>query len=204
MKNLYNSNLVLENAAIRLEPFNLVNAKFLRDIACDEKIWAFMLTKVTTEEEFNQYVKDTLKDKVQKNIYPFIVFDKRANRYVGSTSYGFLDYDNKSLMIGWTWYGTDFQGKGVNKNCKYLLLKHAFENFDCRRVTFSTENSNRRSQYAIGKIGATREGVSRNLIFRNDGVSTDWVIYSIIQQEWEEIKTTIFRKLNQNKSFDLI
>jgi RimJ/RimL family protein N-acetyltransferase len=106
-----------------------------------------------------------------------------------------IDLEDRSLEIGGTWYGLDYQGTLVNTECKYLLLKHAFETLGCIRVWLKTDARNLRSQRAIEKLGAIREGVLRNHMLLPDGYIRDSVVYSILPNEWPEVKTQLKTRL---------
>jgi RimJ/RimL family protein N-acetyltransferase len=100
------------------------------------------------------------------------------------------------LEIGGTWYGLEFQRTVVNTECKYLLLQYAFETLDCIRVQLKTDSLNVRSQRAIERLGAKREGVLRNHMIKPDGKFRDSVYYSILDSEWPEVKQRLAEKLN--------
>jgi RimJ/RimL family protein N-acetyltransferase len=90
----------------------------------------------------------------------------------------------------------DFQRTVVNTECKYLLLEYAFEKLDCIRVQFKTDLRNERSQRAIERLGAKREGVLRNHMIKPDGKYRDSVYYSILDNEWPEVKKRLGEKLS--------
>jgi len=102
---------------------------------------------------------------------------------------------DRGLEIGGTWYGTEFQRTAVNTECKYLLLKHAFETLGCIRVQLKTDSRNERSQKAIERIGAIREGILRNHMILPDGYIRDSVFYSILDSEWGTVKRRLEEKL---------
>jgi RimJ/RimL family protein N-acetyltransferase len=102
---------------------------------------------------------------------------------------------DRSLEIGGTWYGLDYQGTAVNPECKYLLLKHAFESLGCIRVQLKTDARNPRSQRAIEKLGAVREGTLRSHMITSDGYVRDSVFYSILDREWYQVKAKLERRL---------
>jgi RimJ/RimL family protein N-acetyltransferase len=107
---------------------------------------------------------------------------------VGSTSYFGIVPKHKSAEIGYTWYSSDSQGTVVNPECKFLLLKHAFEDWGAVRVQLRTDANNAHSQRAILKLGAKFEGKMRNQGIRQDGSVRDSMLYSIIPGEWPMVK----------------
>jgi RimJ/RimL family protein N-acetyltransferase len=145
-----------------------------------------------------QFVKTLLEGAAQGTDLPFVVIHQASNQPVGCTRYLEISREHRKLEIGGTWYGREFQRTGVNTESKYLLLKHAFETLGCLRVQFKTDARNIRSQKAIERIGAVKEGVLRNHMLLPDGYVRDSVYYSIIASEWPEVKKLLQAKLSQS------
>jgi RimJ/RimL family protein N-acetyltransferase len=190
--NLFKQEIILENSRAKLVPFSRKYTGELAKIILDEEL--IFAVNCTTVEEVNQYMERTLRRRAENVTYPFIIIDKNSNQVAGSTSFGHIERDNKRLEIGWTWYGRPFRGTGLNKACKYELLKYAFESMEFRRVQFSADIDNIRSQKAILKLGATREGLFRSNYINSLGESRDDVYYSMIYAEWDEIKQSVFKE----------
>ncbi|MGB3151667.1 MAG: GNAT family protein [Maribacter sp.] len=186
------SQIQLQNERILLLPFDHPRNKELKRIIFKEKIWRYMGRRMKTESDFKNYITNTISDKNRGNCYPFIIVDKDTDTVAGSTRYGYLNATNEKCEIGWTWYGTDFQGTGLNKACKFELLKFGFEDIGFRRIQFSADQENIKSQRAIEKLGATKEGIFRNNYIDADGRSRNDVYYSIIQEEWPTLKNNVF------------
>lgn len=148
--------------------------------------------KIETESDFEYYVHKTLESEKQGACYPFIIVDKQTNEVAGSTRFGNINQKSEKCEIGWTWYGTQFQGTGLNKAAKYELLNFGFETLGFRRIQLSADLENIRSQKATEKLGAQREGVFRNNYIDSDGISKDDVNFSIIKEEWPQLKSTVF------------
>ena len=128
--------------------------------------------------------------------YGFAVFDKLKNKFAGSTRFYNIDLDEKSLEIGYTWYGKEFQGTGLNKHCKYLLLEFAFEKIEIERVGFSADSDNSKSIAAMKSIGCTIEGTLRSTMFKKNGTRRNSTILSILKNEWTEtVKQNLKNKL---------
>ncbi len=128
--------------------------------------------------------------------YPFIVFDKRTNQYAGSTRFYDIQADYKTLQLGYTWYGKDFQGTGLNKHCKYLLLSFAFEQAGMERVEFRADNNNERSIAAMKSIGCKVDGVLRSNMPTRESGRRDSIVLSILKDEWfNEMKEKLKAKL---------
>src|SRR5690349_8654446 len=150
--------------------------------------WGSMLGPLRSREEVDQRITDRLSAEDRRAEYAFAVFLKSKNRMVGSTSYLEVAPKRKIAEIGSTWYASDVQGTVVNPECKYLLLKHAFEDWDAIRVQLGTDIRNVHSQRAILKLGAKFEGRLRNHGIRLDGSIRHTMLYSIIAEEWPAVK----------------
>jgi len=148
------------------------------------------------ERNFKKYIADAMFCKEHNVCYPFLVFDKKTQEYAGSTRFYDIQLNNKSLLIGYTWYGTKFQGTGVNKNCKYLLLEFAFDCMGIERVEFRADKNNERSIAAMKSIGCTVEGILRSNVPNSSGGRRDSIVLSIIKHEWEtHVKEELKRKI---------
>jgi len=191
MNDFLNTQIELENSKVILVPFTKGKAQELRNIIFDDTIWDYMGMYVKTENDFKNYIDDMLK-KHSKTAYSFLIIDKFTNEIAGSTSFGNINFNSEKAEIGWTWYGKKFQGTGLNKACKFELLQYGFEQIGLRRIQFSADLENIKSQKAIEKLGAIKEGVFRNNYIDAAGNSKDDVYYSIIREDWEQIKTDVF------------
>ena len=184
--------IILENEKVLLLPFENERNIELKEIIFDDEIWKYMGMYVKNDADFENYIKSTLKQKADGICYPFLIIDKVTNKVAGSTRYGYLNHTSKKCEIGWTWYGKEFQGTGLNKACKYELLNFGFENIQFKRIQFSADLENKKSQRAIEKLGAIKEGVFRNNYEDSEGNSKDDVYYSVILEEWENTKKEYF------------
>lgn len=188
--------VTLTGKVVRLEPLAEAHVPSLAQVGLEEKIWRYMrYGNVETIDQLGTWVRELLELQAVGSDLPFAVIHLSSGHAIGSTRYLHIDHDNRSLEIGGTWYGLDFQGTLVNAECKYLLLKHAFEELSCVRVWFKTDLRNLRSQYAIEKLGAVKEGVLRNHMIMPNGFIRDSVIYSILPQEWPEVKQRLEARL---------
>lgn len=188
----FHKNFVLENERARLEPLVPEHFEKLLPIALNLEIWEFASARVTDQESFQTYFDQALKERNGKISYPFAIYDKEASRYAGSTRYGNISFEHKRLEIGWTWYHPDLQRTGINKNCKGLLLGYAFDVLKCNRVELKTSSTNLKSQGAMLKLGAVKEGVLRRHMINGNGSVRDTVYFSFIREEWDEIRTNFF------------
>lgn len=184
--------ITLEGEIVRLEPLSEAHVPGLAEVGLEPDIWRHMLYgNVDTEAKLLTFVRDLLERRANGTDLPFAVIHRESGKPAGCTRYMAIDVRNRSLEIGGTWYGAAYQRTGVNTECKYLLLRHAFEAWGCMRVQLKTDLNNVRSQAAIERIGALREGVLRNHMIRPDGAFRHSVIYSIIDSEWPEVKARL-------------
>jgi len=189
---------ILENDTVKLIPLAEADFdKLLYYSIHEPEIWKYSLIPADGEEKLRAYIDQALEARDLKREYPFIVFDKRTGEYAGSTRFYDIQLLNKSLQLGYTWYGNKFQGSGLNKHCKYLLLSFAFQEMGMERVEFRADNRNEKSIAAMKSIGCTVEGVLRKNSFIADGSRRDSIILSILKDEWfESVKKLLLTKLS--------
>ena len=197
------ADFILENERVLLRPLVQEDAVFLSAYVREEpSLWKYALTPITTEQEFEQYIAAAVEARQLKSAYPFIVFDKLQNKYVGSTRFYDIQLNNSSTQFGYTWYSESTWGTGLNEHCKLLLLEFAFETIGFERVEFRADNRNKRSIAAMQKIGCTVEGVLRNHLPTSDGSRRDSIVLSMLKNEWPTIKAGFLARikmLDQNK-----
>ncbi len=190
--------VTLSGRYVRLEPLSLSHVLELAIAGQDESIWTYMLYgNVTTQERMRAWVEDMLSRQARGTDLCFAVIQQRSNRAIGATRYLEIHPKDRGLEIGGTWYGVEYQRTVVNTESKYLLLKHAFETLGCIRVQFKTDSRNIRSQKAIERLGAVKEGVLRNHMVLLDGTIRDSVYYSIIDSEWHTVKVNLESMLSR-------
>lgn len=182
---------------VRLEPMTNEHAAALAEIGVGQPFWDFMVYgDVNTLEHMQKWVHEILSRAEKGTDLPFVAVHLASGRVAGATRYLNIMPKDKGLEIGGTWYGLDFQRTVVNTECKYLLLSHAFETLGCIRVQIKTDLRNERSQKAIERIGAVKEGVLRNHMILPDGRIRHSVFYSILDTEWPAVK----RRLEESMS----
>lgn len=192
-------NYTLEDERVLLRPLQPEDEKYLLPISLNEPdTWKYSLVSASGENGLRNYLDIAFEAKLSGKEYPFIVFDKRNNEYAGSTRFYDINLPFKTLQLGYTWYGKKFQGTGLNKHCKYLLLSFAFETLGMERVEFRADNNNERSIAAMKSIGCKVEGVLRsNMPTREDGIRRDSIVLSILKDEWvNEVKEKLYRSLS--------
>lgn len=176
----------------RLEPMTEDHIPALAQIGVGRDFWHFMLYgDMRTEADMRAWVWDILARAQKGTDLPFVAVDLASGRVAGATRYLNIMPKDRGLEIGGTWYGTEFQRTAVNTECKYLLLRHAFETLGAIRVQLKTDARNVRSQRAIERLGAMKEGVLRNHMILPDGYIRDSVFYSILDSEWGQVKRNL-------------
>lgn len=191
-----NTNYILENDRVQLRPLTLEDLSFLTPFSMYEpELWDYSLLPASGKENLKKYIEIALQHKKEGISYPFIVFDKQANQYAGSTRFYDIQPKHNTVQLGYTWYGKAFQGTGLNKNCKYLMLKFAFEIVQVDRVEFRADARNERSIAAMKSIGCIVEGILRSNYDSHTG-RRDSIVLSILENEWHSnIKKTLKSKL---------
>lgn len=185
---------ILENDRARLEPLTEKHFELLLPIAMNTQLWEFTGAKIRCEADFKRYFDTALAEKNAGSSYPFAIYDKLHNQYAGCTRYGNISFSNKRVEIGWTWYHPALQRTGINKACKFLLLSFGFETLQLNRIELKTSALNLKSQGAMLKIGAIKEGVLRSHMINEDGLVRDTMYFSFIAADWPGIKETIFKE----------
>ena len=188
-------NILLENDVVLLRPVELSDIEAIVEAANDKRIWEHMSVNLLTKEAVEKYVENAIVERKSQVSYMFVIIEKKTNRVVGCTSFLDISMAHKRLEIGATWLNPAVWRTQINTNCKYLLLKYCFEQLKLNRVQIKTGHENFRSQKAIERIGAVKEGILRNHMIRKEGIIRHTVMYSIIKEEWETVKENFKRDL---------
>lgn len=190
--------VTLHGQHVRLEPMTETHIPGLAEIGVGQPFWHFMLYgDINTVDDMRNWVMDILSRAEKGTDLPFVAIHLASGRVAGATRYLNIVPKDRGLEIGGTWYGTEFQRTSVNTECKYLLLRHAFETLGCIRVQLKTDLRNERSQKAIERIGAVKEGVLRNHMILPDGRIRHSVFYSILDTEWPHVKKRLEEMLER-------
>ena len=190
--------MVLDGQVVRLEPLKLQHLDGLCAVGLDEEIWRWSPSQINNYAGMKEYVEDALNEQKQGISLPFATVEKNTNKVVGSTRFGNIDVKNRRVEIGWTWIGKDWQRTAVNTEAKLLMLRHAFENWKCIRVELKTDALNEKSRKAILRIGAKEEGIFRRHMITDSGRFRDSVYYSILDTEWQNVKSNLEARLGLN------
>jgi N-acetyltransferase len=193
----FKSDYILEDERVLLRALtNSDYAHLLPFALAEPELWKYSMVSASGAGGMTQYIQTAIDQRNAENAYTFIVFDKRTNAYAGSTRFYDIQLDQSSTQLGYTWYGKAFQGTGLNRHCKLLLLQFAFEHLELDRVELRADNENKKSIAAMKRIGCQVEGVLRSHAFRNDGQRRDSIILSILRTDWfENVKTRITQQI---------
>ncbi|MDR7071456.1 GNAT family N-acetyltransferase [Fictibacillus barbaricus] len=194
MNNIFTNPPTLSDYRIALVPMELVHAEGLFQVQ-SPGIWDFMTSRNETIEAMESLVHAAVQTKNEGSALPFVVTLKNSGKVIGTTRLYDFNFNNKSCEIGFTWYGADYQRTFVNTTCKLLLLEYCFETLGFNRVQFQTDERNIRSQTAIERLGASKEGILRKHKVISSGYVRNSVLYSIINDEWPKIKENLKQKL---------
>jgi RimJ/RimL family protein N-acetyltransferase len=189
---------VLEGPRVRLEPLAREHLPALEKVAYDERIWRYMLTRVTTRTELEAWLDAALAARSTGHL-PWVTVLKSSgpegDRVVGSTRFLALDLRHRTVEIGHTWLSPTVQQAGVNPEAKLLQLTYAFDTLNLNRVAFKTHHENLQSQAAIKKLGAQYEGTFRNHNITPDGTIRHSMWFSITNEEWPQVRAGLQRRL---------
>lgn len=187
--------ITLEGAWVRLEPLRPEHSGALAEVGCDEEVYRYLTAPLATHAEMQAFVERALDNLARGDELPFVTIDKEVGAVAGSTRYLDIRREHRAVEIGYTWLGRAWWRTRINSEAKYLLLRHAFETWGCQRVSLKTDGLNERSQRAIARLGAVREGVLRKHMILPSGRSRDTVYFSIIDDEWPAIKARMESEL---------
>lgn len=184
--------VTLEGRLVRLEPLRLEYTTELYEAGRDPSLWTYKpVRQPRSLAEMEQFIASTLQSQQAGTCLPFAIMSLERGCAVGETRYHSFMHQDYGLEIGWTWLTPSVQRTGVNTECKYLLLRHAFEAMDAIRVQFRTHHLNTNSQRAVERLGAVKEGILRNHLIMPDGSYRHSVYYSVIQGEWPAVKARL-------------
>jgi RimJ/RimL family protein N-acetyltransferase len=185
--------VILRGDRVQLVPMEEAHAEGLYEAGRFPEIWAVTQGGITSLEDAESYIHKSLD---QAGAVPFVIKELATGRLLGCTKLFDISPVNRNLEIGSTWLTPTVWRTAVNTECKYLLLRHCFETLGTIRVQLKTDSRNTRSQQAIERLGAVKEGILRNHMILPDGYVRDSVYYSILDREWPGVKTRLESYLN--------
>lgn len=187
--------VVLEGERVRLEPMRRDHLAALTGAAHYEELWEWTRAKATTTETMAAYMESALVEAEAGAALPFVTIDKPSGSVVGSTRFANIERVDRRVEIGWTWISPQFQRTHVNSEAKYLMLRHAFDVWDCVRVELKTDVLNQKSRAAMLRLGAVEEGVLRRHSLTYNGRFRDTIYYSILDHEWPAVRARLEARL---------
>ncbi len=191
--------VTLTGTLVRLEPLEVGHAEELFEIAQNPEIWTYMSFNPSLSlADTHTWIAEALHNQEAGIEQPFAIRDLASGRICGSTRYLEIVPSHGGLEIGWTWLGASARRTGINTECKYLLLHHAFETLGAIRVQLKTDSRNFRSQNAIERIGGVKEGILRNHKILSDGYYRHSTYFSIIESEWPHVKENLLKMLKHS------
>ena len=183
--------VTLEGSTVRLEPLSLKHAAGLLAIGAEESIWQYLSTPAPTSmDKAHEWIEERLANQAAGDRFPVAVISLADGHFAGSTGYASISRQHRTLDIA-SWYGLNYQRTGINTECKYLLLKHAFEDLGALRVGLNVDMENVRSRRAVERIGGVQEGILRKHRIRRDGTRRDTVIFGFINDDWPQVKVKL-------------
>ncbi len=197
-KNIFHQQPTLENERILLRPIHESDFENLLPFSLQEpEIWKYGLVTAAGEDNLRNYIANAVKNRNEEKEYAFIVFDKKENKYAGSTRFYDIQQPWLTTQLGYTWYGKEFQRTGLNRHCKLLLLTYVFEEWGMERLEFRADANNAKSIASMKAIGCVEEGILRNHMPTAQGGRRDSIILSILKDEWVgRVKELIKRSIH--------
>jgi RimJ/RimL family protein N-acetyltransferase len=183
--------VILQGQYVRLEPLKMEHFDALWSVGQDPELWQLAPYQINTGDKMRMYIRAALDGQELGVTLPFVTIEQSTDQVVGSTRFGNIDAPNHRAEIGWTWIGKPWQRTPVNTEAKFLMLQHAFEVWQCIRVELKTDALNIRSRMAILRLGAKEEGVLRHHMITDSGRLRDTVYFSIINDEWPDVKARL-------------
>jgi len=187
--------ITLEGEFVKLVPLKLSHLPELFEAANDESLWLWTTNNIKAREDMLRYVETALGEFERKISLPFVTIEKSSGKIVGSTRFGNIALEHRKTEIGWTWINSQWQRTKINTEAKLLMLTHAFETWKCVRVELKTDRLNEKSRRAILRLGAKEEGILRQHMRTDAGRFRDTVYFSIIDSEWQTVKSALEEKL---------
>lgn len=164
--------------------------------ASDGDLWTLPHATIPSLETVDSYIRVALEGRANGTAIPFVIQVLEPKRIVvGSTRFCNINWQHRSVEIGCTWLGKSWQKTFVNTEAKFLMLSFAFERLNCVRVQFTADETNKEACKSLVRLGAEQEGILRHDFIMPDGRKRDTIVYSILDEEWPDIKQRLEEKL---------
>lgn len=190
---------ILEHDTVQLIPLEKTHEAALLEAASDGELWELWYTSVPSATTISTYIDNALQQKATGIEFPYVVLHKPTGKIVGTTRFYDMDFTNRRVEIGYTWYAQSVQRTAVNSECKFLLLQYAFDIMQCIAVQIVTNWHNHKSRAAIARLGAHQDGILRNHMINPDGSYRDTVVFSIIESDWINVKKSMLYQFKKYK-----
>jgi N-acetyltransferase len=184
--------VTLENDRVLLRPLALSDESELQAVALDPELWVYGLSDLSQPGELRKYIQKAIGLSDKGTCAVWTVIDKQSEAIAGCTRLAEISWKDERGQIGWTWIGKKFQGTGLNKAMKFLILQYGFEQLNLNRIELKADERNIRSRQAMKAIGASEEGTLREHMKIHGGFLRNTVFYSILKSEWEAVKSKYF------------
>lgn len=185
----------LETNKVLLRPMEEADYDPFLLLAQSDFLWKYFSKELNDPQQLRAWMQEALQDRAAGRRIPFTIVKKEGGAICGSTSFGNIYFYDKRIEIGWSWLGETFLGSGINRHCKYALLKYAFETLCFERTEIKTDYLNGRARQALRNIGATEEGVLRSHMQMPRSRRRDSIFYSILLPEWEDVRQQFFKDI---------
>ena len=186
--------LSLQDDLVLLRPLEKEDFQEFKGLTRDRSMWTWFTHDLSDETVLLEWVSSSISEMTNKTRLTFTVVEKSSGKIAGCTSFGNISYRDKRLEIGWTWLGTDFQGRGINQSMKFLMLEYSFENMLFERVESKTDVLNVPARKALARSGMSEEGILRSHTLMTHNRRRDTIYYSMLKKEWPEVKTRYLKK----------
>lgn len=193
-------NSILEGTTIKLVSMDESHVEGLVRVLRNPNIWEFTWRKITSDEQVQDLITTAFANQNNESQIPFVIIEKATGQIVGTTRIMHPDLVHRNAEIGCTWISPEYWRTSVNTEAKSLLLHYCFEELKLIRVEFTVVKTNLRSQRAVERLGAVKEGVLRQHRIRSDGSIHDNVVFSILDKEWPSVKENLHYLLNEKYS----
>lgn len=189
--------VTLHGEHVRLEPLSFDHEAGLWQAAQQPEIFRWFVEQIRRPEDLHAFIRGALEAQSAGQALPFCTVDVKTGQPIGSSRFGSIERTHRRVEIGWTWLTSTAQRTACNSEAKYLMLRHAFETWNCVRVEFKTDSLNERSRAALSRIGAKEEGTLRNHFICDTGRLRHSVYFGITQDEWPAVKAALQQKLRR-------
>lgn len=193
--------VTLDGTYVRLEALGPAHVDDLWAASQDDDVWRWMpVSRPKSVSDMRAVVDGALAERERGRLLPWAIVDRASGRAVGSTSYLDVVPEHLRVEIGWTWIGRPWWRTAINTEAKLLMLGHAFDTLGARRVSLKTDAENLRSQAAIERLGALREGALRAHMVRPDGSARTTVYFSLLSDEWPNTRQRLEHRLRDRSA----